>query len=117
MTIDQYEADVKRINDEHFETLMKDFDEMEKIAGQSEPEALHIDHINPNHYKDFFGVESIDLIERALKTEAYIGFLLGSYLKYAVRCGSKPGEPTERDVAKMQWYRNKYREFKEKNTP
>ena len=43
MTIDQYEADVKRINDEHFNELMKDFDEMEKIAGQPDPEPTKVD--------------------------------------------------------------------------
>ena len=116
MTIDQYEADVKRINDEHFETLMRDFDEMEKIAGQPEPEPKVVDKAvnQPNHYQ-WHDMEVLAVVEKVLTTEEYLGYLKGTDLVYRMRAGKKL-ELVE-DIQKALKYEDFYREFKQRNTP
>ena len=96
-----------------FAEMMDILDESEKIAGEPEPEnqANAYNYVNPRHYKDFFGWEVIDLIERVLTPEQFKGFLFGTYMRYAARAGSKPGEPANRDLDKMKLYKEKYRQF------
>jgi hypothetical protein len=83
---------------------------MEEAAKlDSKASSDNYDYINPKHY-DIFGREAIDILQKMLSPEEFKGFLFGNYMKYAFRLGSKKGEPTERDVEKMIWYRNKYNE-------
>jgi hypothetical protein len=57
------------------------------------------DNINPAHYKTEAGIESIDVIE-AFK----LNFKLGNAVKYILRCGKKPGQPSGQDIKKAIWY-------------
>lgn len=44
---------------------------------------------NPKHYQILEGVESIEIIARAMTQEQWKGFCLGSILKYRIRAGKK----------------------------
>lgn len=44
---------------------------------------------NPKHYQILDGVESIEIIARAMTVEQWKGFCLGSILKYRIRAGKK----------------------------
>jgi len=75
------------------------------------------EHVNePTHY-DWFGEQAIDVIEKQLSTEAYLGFLKGNSLKYRIRLGSKPNQPLYQDFKKARWYEKRYDLFVKQNTP
>lgn len=66
------------------------------------------DEINrPKHYMLFPGMESIDVIQKALTPEEFIGFCKGNALKYRLRAGEKG--PAEKCIAKAKWYQAKLR--------
>ena len=60
---------------------------------------------NPNHYQLIGGLEAIDVIERALTPEQFSGYLIGNFLKYRLRAGSK--DDALQDLAKSEWYRQR----------
>jgi len=64
------------------------------------------DQINPAHYKSSYPFEVIDLIEKALTPEQFLGYLIGSELKYRLRAGVKTAD-FEQDLLKALWYRNR----------
>jgi len=70
----------------------------------------------PKHYK-WIDMEVIDAIERTLTHEQFKGFLMGTSMRYRFRCGSKPGEPLERDINKAKRYEEYWYEYVKKNTP
>jgi len=105
-----------------FEEMMAElyYDRSELIAAQPEPEnhpnAKQYDYVNPNHYKDFFGAEAIDMFEKLSSKEEFVGYLKLTYLKYATRLfAGKPGEDEQRTLEKMRWFWNKYQEIKNKH--
>ena len=116
---------MQRTEEEYIEQMYKD--EIEKISGQPDPATEVInsigeptkgeyDFVNPNHYKDFFGIEAVEIFEKSFKTDEYIGWLRGSYLKYAMRLfAGKPGEDEKRTIEKMRWFWNKYQDFVKEN--
>ncbi|NKQ39515.1 MAG: DUF3310 domain-containing protein [Methanosarcinales archaeon] len=53
------------------------------------------DKINPPHYKQLKGIESIELIEQ-------FNFCLGNAIKYILRCDHKGDKET--DIKKAIWY-------------
>ena len=57
-----------------------------------------------SHYKEM-PIEPFNLIRALLTKEEWRGFLKGNMIKYAMRAGRKPSEPTERDVSKYNEYR------------
>lgn len=64
---------------------------------------------NPSHYDLFAdGTQSMDIIQRSLFRDEFIGFLKGNCLKYRIRAGKK-GE-LQQDIDKANWYENKLRE-------
>jgi hypothetical protein len=63
---------------------------------------------NPSHYDLFPGVESMDIIKKALTPEQFAGFLMGNCLKYRLRAGKK-GE-TQQDIDKALWYENRLKQ-------
>ena len=74
------------------------------------------DFIKPKHYEVFPGMEDTFEIHRSyLTSEEYIGWLKGSILKYKLRMGEKPGESYERDMNKINIYREEMRSFINKN--
>ena len=67
------------------------------------------DEINsPSHYMLFPGMESIDVIQKALTPDEFIGFCKGNALKYRLRAGEKG--PAEKCIAKANWYQRKLRQ-------
>ena len=58
---------------------------------------------HPNHYKVFPDQEAIQIIERALTPQEFVGFLKGNYLKYRLRMGEK--DDALQDLAKSDKYR------------
>lgn len=60
---------------------------------------------NPSHYDMFPDQQSIDLIEKCLTKEEFIGFLKGNCLKYRFRAGNK-GD-LRQDIDKANWYQTK----------
>ena len=63
---------------------------------------------NPKHYDLFPDMQSIDILQRAMTEEEFIGFLKGNCLKYRLRAGSK--DNLQQDIDKANWYQNKLRE-------
>lgn len=63
------------------------------------------DHINPEHHKQG-SFETIDILRGKLTKEEFEGFLKGNIIKYLLRSGHKPNEPTDRDYKKTAWYAN-----------
>ncbi len=70
----------------------------------------------PKHYY-YFGLQAIDIIEKSLSWEEFIGFLKGNSLKYRLRLGSKPNQPIYQDLKKAKWYENYYDEMIKRNQP
>ncbi len=71
----------------------------------------------PPHY-DYFSEQAIDLIEKVLTWEQFIGFLKGTSLRYRIRAGNgKPGNSMEQDLAKARWYEDYYENMIEGNQP
>ncbi len=68
----------------------------------------------PSHY-NFFGEDSMPLIEKILGTEGYLGFLKGNALKYRIRAGKKG--KTEDDIKKAIYYEELYNDFIRENSP
>ena len=67
------------------------------------------DEINsPKHYMLIPGMESIDVIQKALTPDEFIGFCKGNALKYRLRAGDKG--PAEKCIAKANWYQRKLRQ-------
>ena len=105
--------------------------EHEQIAGQPDNgrELTFEEHIK-NHEKEekyemikksthynFFGKQAIDVIERTLSTEGYLGFLEGNALKYRLRAGNgKPGGSIDEDLMKAFYYEGLYNKFVKENT-
>lgn len=57
------------------------------------------------HYAAMAGLEPIEVMQLVLSREEFIGFLKGNIIKYSMRAGLKRGEPTEKDLAKAQRYK------------
>lgn len=71
------------------------------------------DHINPKHYKREGGMESIEEMEVVFGTVAVMNFCLLNVWKYRYRAADKNGQE---DLAKSDWYMNKYKELRTKIT-
>ena len=54
------------------------------------------DPVNPAHYQG-------DYVMRIIE-DFGLDFLDGTVIKYMLRAGNKPGEPTTRDYKKARWY-------------
>ncbi len=77
----------------------------------------HYEYINsPQHYQ-WFDIEAIDAIKKILTHEQYKGFLMGTSLRYRFRCGSKKGEPLERDIKKAKQYEQFWYDYVAENQP
>ena len=57
---------------------------------------------DPSHYDVFPDAKAIEIIEKVLTTEEFIGFLKGNTLKYRLRAGFK--DVVEQDIDKAKWY-------------
>lgn len=72
----------------------------------------YTDNVNhPSHYETG-KFECFDVMVEVLGTDVVKGFCLGNAFKYLYRCMKKHASPRE-DVAKAQWYINKYLELSE----
>lgn len=70
------------------------------------------DYIKPKHYEVFPGMKDTFEIHRAYLTkEEYIGWIKGTILKYKLRMGEKPGESFERDMDKINVYREELSKY------
>lgn len=78
-----------------------------------EPEPEKYEYVNhPKHYNKY-DVEVIDMIERIFgKKETAIFCKITAY-RYRMRMGEKPDNPIEQDIAKENWYLNKYHSLKD----
>ena len=66
------------------------------------------DPVNPNHYKQHYAEEVIDLLQASLTPEEFKGYCKGNMLKYRFRAGYK-GDRGE-DLKKSNWYQDKLKE-------
>ena len=69
---------------------------------------------SPSHYQ-LDGLEAIDIIKASLTADEYLGYLKGNALKYMLREPFKGN--SKQDVAKAQWYLERYHalvEFRDK---
>jgi hypothetical protein len=79
-------------------------------------EKKEYDYIKPNHYQVFPGMEDTFAIHKAYLTrEEFIGWIKGTILKYKLRIGEKPGEDFEREMAKINVYRQELTNYLEKD--
>lgn len=68
----------------------------------------------PKHY-DFFDTTVLDVIEKTLTHDEFMGFLKGNSLKYRLRCGKK--DNMNQEIGKAEYYENRYQQYLEKNSP
>ena len=69
---------------------------------------------SPSHYQ-LDGLVAIDIIKTSLTADEYLGYLKGNALKYMLREPFKGN--AKQDVAKAQWYLERYHalvEFRDK---
>jgi hypothetical protein len=57
------------------------------------------------HYELWPGHEAFDVMKATLSHEEFIGFLKGNILKYQLRIGNKESEPVEKDLQKINTYK------------
>ena len=69
-----------------------------------------VDH--PEHYRDENGKECIDCMIEKFGVAAVMNFCKCNTYKYLFRAGKKKGNSAEQDLAKANWYDNKYNELK-----
>lgn len=69
----------------------------------------YVDH--PSHYRREGSVECIDEMMALFGREAVMWFCALSAYKYRYRAGDKPGNDARKDIAKSDWYMNKYCEL------
>ena len=61
---------------------------------------------NPSHYTN--GKEEvIEIIDKSLSDQEYVGYLKGNILKYLLRAGKKKGTAATEDMGKATWYINR----------
>jgi len=61
---------------------------------------------NPSHYTN--GKEEvIEIIDKSLSDQEYVGYLKGNILKYLLRAGKKKGSAATEDMGKATWYINR----------
>ena len=73
-------------------------------------EEFNIDMVDsPSHYMLFPDAQVIDIIEKALSPQEYMGYLKGNVLKYRLRAGDK-GDLVE-DINKAHKYQDWLREL------
>ena len=75
----------------------------------------HDDVESPKHYMLFPGMEAIDVIQKALTPDEFIGFCKGNALKYRLRAGDKG--PAEKCIAKAHWYQDYLRNLSDSQRP
>lgn len=66
--------------------------------------AEHINH--PNHYNKPGRKECIEEMLEIFGPDAVYWFCMLSAYKYQYRAGRKEGQPAERDLAKIEWYKD-----------
>ena len=82
------------------------------IEALEEMRGEEYDYIKPKHYELFPGMNDTFEIHRAYLTkEEYIGWIKGTILKYKLRMGEKPGESYERDMKKINVYREELKNY------
>lgn len=69
---------------------------------------------HPSHYKDENGKECIDYMLEEFGVEAVLHFCECNSFKYRFRAGKKEGNSAEQDLAKAEWYDNKYNDIVKK---
>ena len=65
---------------------------------------------NPKHYQLFGDIESIELIARSMTVERFLGFCLGSTLKYRLRAGKK--DDLHQDIAKADQFEILFKKYR-----
>ena len=68
---------------------------------------------HPDHYNQY-SMEVIDMMERIWGVEATALWCEMTAFKYRMRMGTKPGNSTQQDLNKEDWYLRKAKELKEK---
>jgi len=68
------------------------------------------DYVNPSHYKNQ-SKETYEMMIDIWGEEAFAKHCEMCAFKYRMRLGSKPDQPTERELEKIKWYEEKARDF------
>lgn len=69
-----------------------------------------MDSVNPKHYKEAYPFEVIEMIEKMLTPEQFVGYCLGNEIKYRMRAGFKHSDVVE-EIKKAEWYNNRRVQF------
>ena len=138
MTLDQYEEEMQRVNDEQYENLMlkadeaEEFNELmeqmnreiyerEKLMKQNQEPTEDVPKedgvVNPSHYDLFPDTTVMDVLEKVLNTEELIGFWKGNAIKYRLRLGKKKGQSAVKDLQKAKYYEEMLFNFWTENQP
>lgn len=70
------------------------------------------DFVNPDHYKDLFSIEVIDMMISIWGAEKVADYCEINAFKYKMRLGEKPDQPVDRDLEKSRWYLKKAKELR-----
>ena len=132
-SIDEYEQYMEQVNDQQWEEetmkadraeqerqfneMMEEINkEMKEETGIKQKDAHTRTTIRPGYYR-WHDMEVLEVVEKALTTEEYLGFLKGTDLVYRLMAGKKTNNSVEQDIDKAMQFEEFYHKFKAENTP
>ena len=107
----------KKEQEERFNKMMEEMDkELYERTGIKQKDKGLEPTYRPSYYR-WHDMEVLEVVEKALTTEEYLGFLKGTDLVYRLRAGKKPDNSVEQDIKKAMQFEDFYRKFKAENQP
>lgn len=95
-----YPADVEEIHQvPSFAQTVDDFE----IPPSDTPDVPQGDPRKSSHYQLTL-LQPLEIMQRTMTKEEFIGFLKGNIIKYSIRGGHKEGESPEKDLTKVNTY-------------
>ena len=78
-------------------------DEVEEIPPSDAPDVPQGHPRKSSHYQLTL-LQPLEIMQRTMTKEEFIGFLKGNIIKYSIRGGHKEGESPEKDLTKVNTY-------------
>ena len=77
--------------------------EVEEVPPVDAPDVPQGDPRKSSHYQLTL-LQPLEIMQRTMTKEEFIGFLKGNIIKYSIRGGHKEGESPEKDLTKVNTY-------------
>lgn len=96
--------------EEHFEKFMQ-LKTPSSNNNEGNNTGEYTNNMDGKHYQNN-GFETIEKIHRVFGTEHTVAYCYMQIMRYSDRIGLKKGEPVEKELSKIKWYREKAKELK-----